>query len=63
MIPMCKKRLGTKRKWSKHGVIRVNSKWYEELGKFQRLPNELSDLPSVNTCQRHKENKAYNVIY
>jgi hypothetical protein len=34
----------------------------KSLGKFQGFPNELSDLPSVNTCPRHKENNAYNVI-
>jgi hypothetical protein len=32
------------------------------LGKVQGLPNELSDLPSVNTFPRHKENNTYNVI-
>jgi hypothetical protein len=32
------------------------------LGKIQGLPNELSDLPSVNTFMRHKENNAYNEI-
>jgi hypothetical protein len=42
--------------------IEFNSMWYEELGKFQGLPNELSDPPCVNTCPRHKENNAYNVI-
>jgi hypothetical protein len=38
--------------------LEVNYKWYKDirkdLGKVQGLPNELSDLPSVNTCLRHK---------
>jgi hypothetical protein len=35
--------------------LKVNSKWYGGLGKVQGLLGKLSDLPSVNTCPRHKE--------
>jgi hypothetical protein len=32
----------------------------KSLEKFQGLLDELSNLPSVNTYPRNKENKAYN---
>jgi hypothetical protein len=40
--------------------------WKRELGKnpkgFLKVSNDLSNLPSVNTCPRHKENQVYDII-
>jgi hypothetical protein len=42
------------------------SRWKGELGKESRgllkVANDLTNLPSVNICPRHKENQAYDVI-
>jgi hypothetical protein len=34
---------------------------YESIG-FLKVVNDLSNLPSVNTCPRLKENKVYDII-
>ena len=43
------------------------SRWKMDLGNESRgslkVFNDLSNLPSVNTCPRHKENQVYNEIY
>jgi hypothetical protein len=34
---------------------------YESIGLL-KVANDLSNLPSVNTCPRHKENQVYDII-